>query len=118
MVALLKLCAAQHGSQPEPSILFHFKREEFQFKASEIWRQMKCAKGECINVEDGDQIYTNELEIKVSRLEEEDDITFCAVIRTKASTAKIKLSFFLKIVCILKFVDLHEDWNGFCKIFV
>ncbi|ONK71685.1 uncharacterized protein A4U43_C04F11290 [Asparagus officinalis] len=38
------------------SVCFLASREEFQFKASEIWRQMKWAKGECINVEDGDQV--------------------------------------------------------------
>ncbi|ONK81498.1 uncharacterized protein A4U43_C01F29760 [Asparagus officinalis] len=95
------------------SVYFSASREEFQFKASEIWRQIKWAKGEYINVEYGDQTYTNELEIKASRLEEENNITFCAATRTKASTAKIKLSFFLKIACILKFVDLHGDWSVF-----
>ncbi|ONK75221.1 uncharacterized protein A4U43_C03F14620 [Asparagus officinalis] len=91
------------------SVCFPASREKFQFKASEIWRQMKWAQGKYINVDDDDQTYTNELEIKVSRLEEENDITFCAATRTKASTAKIKLSFFLKIACILKFVALYGD---------
>ncbi|ONK59938.1 uncharacterized protein A4U43_C08F12490 [Asparagus officinalis] len=37
------------------SVCFLAIREEFQFNALEIWRQIKWAKGECINVEHGDQ---------------------------------------------------------------
>ncbi|ONK60477.1 uncharacterized protein A4U43_C08F18900 [Asparagus officinalis] len=39
------------------SVCFPASREEFQFKESEIWRQMKWVKGECINVEDGKKDY-------------------------------------------------------------
>ncbi|ONK70636.1 uncharacterized protein A4U43_C05F35800 [Asparagus officinalis] len=39
------------------SVCFPASMEEFQFKASEIWRQIKWVKGECLNVEDGDQVH-------------------------------------------------------------
>ncbi|ONK71386.1 uncharacterized protein A4U43_C04F8010 [Asparagus officinalis] len=38
------------------SVCFPESREEFQFKASEIRRQMKWAKGKWIDVEDDDQV--------------------------------------------------------------